>query len=201
MEALYTILIWNHRGEIMRYINEIPILLIFFTLICYISIRLIYIKRKNIKLKLNLEITIILLIVYIECLLYLTLFPSSPGPNNEVKVNIIPFETINLYLNYHNNLPLQIINLVGNVVVFVPIGLILPLLFKKMSFIKMLFIGFASTLFIETMQLILSINRIISRSFDVDDLILNTIGVVIGYVFWIVIHKLYKGWKDGWSTS
>jgi glycopeptide antibiotics resistance protein len=180
----------------MRYINEIPILLIFTTLICYIPVRLFYRKHKKLTSKFSEEIILVFLIAYIESLLYLTLFPSSPGPQNEVKVNFIPFETINLYLNYHDNISLQIINLVGNVVIFIPIGIFASLLLKKNSFLKMLFIGFASTLFIETMQLILSINGIISRSFDVDDLLLNTIGVLIGYIIWAITFKLYQHFKN-----
>ncbi|WP_042142927.1 VanZ family protein [Paucisalibacillus sp. EB02] len=176
----------------MKYINDIPIFIIFITLVCYVPIRILYIKNKNLDIRVSREITFIVLITYAESLLYLTLFPTASAPSNTISINLIPFQTIDLYLNYHGNVTLQIINLLGNVVVFMPIGIFAPLLLTKITFMKILFIGFCSTLFIETMQLILSINGVVSRSFDVDDLLLNTVGVLSGFVFWLIFHKLFQ---------
>ncbi|WP_237706206.1 VanZ family protein [Ornithinibacillus scapharcae] len=125
-----------------------------------------------------------------ECLLYLTLYPTSADIPNNVSVNLVPFKTIHLYIKFEGNIMLQIINLLGNVVVFIPIGLFALSLMRRVTLLIIFIIGLGSTLFIEFMQLILSITGIISRSFDVDDLILNTLGVLIGYIIGVIGKKL-----------
>lgn len=166
----------------MKYINDIPVLFILFSLFIYILIRFFFVKKKSGAINLFHEILYMLLIAYVECLVYLTLFPSTGMSTDRIaSINLIPFRTINLYINFQGEVSLQIINLLGNIVVFVPIGIFIVLLMKKAGFIHSLLIGFGSTLFIEIMQLVLSVSGVISRSFDVDDLLLNTIGVLIGY--------------------
>ncbi|GIO28666.1 VanZ family protein [Ornithinibacillus bavariensis] len=174
----------------MKYINDIPVLLILITLLVYALIRLIQ-KKKHVKI--YREIINMLLIAYVECLLYLTLFPANGTSTPSLaSINLIPFRTINLYINFQGDFSLQIINLLGNIVVFIPIGIFIVLFIKKATFIHSLLIGIGSTLFIEVMQLVLSINGVISRSFDVDDLLLNTIGVLIGYFMAILLRAYLK---------
>ncbi|WP_096271048.1 VanZ family protein [Paucisalibacillus globulus] len=175
----------------MDYINDLPILFIAITLFLYIPLRISYRKKMKIKNNKLREITFILLIAYGESLLYLTLFPTSSVVPNHVSINLIPFKTINLYINHHQDFTLQVINLLGNVVVFIPIGIFVLLLLNRVTFFKVSFIGLGSTLFIEVMQLLLSINGVISRSFDVDDLILNTAGVIIGYAIGTLGRKFF----------
>ena len=92
-------------------------------------------------------------------------------------VNIIPFKTI---LNYIKGLPdssIAIKNLLGNLVLLAPFAIFLPLLFKNIKNYKQIFaysLLFSMTL--ETIQLGLRLG-----SFDIDDLILNVIGAMLGY--------------------
>lgn len=107
--------------------------------------------------------------------------------NGWVGTNTIPFRTISGYLKVNEYMngwdSIAIANLLGNVFLFSPIGFFVPLLWRKMDSIKAIaFIGFAVTCFIEGTQ------YFIGRSADIDDIILNTIGVVIGYGF-------YLAWK------
>lgn len=93
--------------------------------------------------------------------------------------NFIPFKTIYFYLYLADiNLSIRIQNLVGNVIGFVPFGFILPLLTKKF---QKLSIVTAATFFLslsfEILQLVFEFG-----SFDVDDLILNTFGGILGYI-------------------
>ena len=82
------------------------------------------------------------------------------------------------------------LNIVGNVVAFVPFGLLIPIIAKGYrKFFIILFDGIMFTVIIESVQLILKVG-----SFDVDDMILNTMGVIIGY---IVFKLLYAGVKKG----
>lgn len=93
--------------------------------------------------------------------------------------NFVPFKTIYFYLFLAEiNLNSRIENLVGNVVGFIPFGFILPLLSKRfMSFKSILAVTFTSSLSYELLQLIFELG-----SFDVDDLILNTFGGLVGYI-------------------
>ena len=65
----------------------------------------------------------------------------------------------------------------GNIGWFIPFGFILPLLWKRISFLKTVFMGFLFSLTIEFMQF-----AFYKGVAEVDDLILNTFGVAIGYL-------------------
>lgn len=93
--------------------------------------------------------------------------------------NFVPFKTINFYLFLADiNLNIRIVNLAGNIIGFVPFGSILPLLAKKFQKLSTVTIStFCLSLTFELMQLIFEFG-----SFDVDDLILNTVGGILGYI-------------------
>ncbi|MGE7622407.1 VanZ family protein [Viridibacillus sp. NPDC096237] len=77
------------------------------------------------------------------------------------------------------------INFLGNIAIFMPIGFLLPLLWHKMEMFPYVFITALSlSVFIETIQLPQM------RSTDVDDLWLNTLGSVLGYL----VYKGIKKW-------
>lgn len=103
--------------------------------------------------------------------------------------NFIPFNTIIYYLFLANiNFNIRVENLVGNIVGFVPFGFMLPLLSKRFhSFKNMAIITFCLSLVFELVQFIFRFG-----SFDVDDLILNTLGGVIGYVVIYVFFIFIK---------
>ena len=79
----------------------------------------------------------------------------------------------------------------GNIIMFIPAGLLMPLVFKKTQrFLWALLGAFLFTLCIESLQLILCIAGMCMREFDVDDLILNTFGAVLGYLIYrLIFHK------------
>jgi glycopeptide antibiotics resistance protein len=72
-----------------------------------------------------------------------------------------------------------ITNVVGNVLIFVPFGFFLPMASKRKSFLTTVFLGFGLSLLVEIFQLVTAVG-----SFDVDDLFLNTVGVVVGFVIY-----------------
>ncbi|TKI67995.1 VanZ family protein [Lysinibacillus mangiferihumi] len=97
-----------------------------------------------------------------------------------VTTNFIPFETILRYINYSHyfNLDLIILNLLGNLLIFTPMGFLLPLLSKRFRKVWIVVcVGFFSSLAVETVQFIFRVG-----SADVDDLILNTLGAWFGYL-------------------
>jgi glycopeptide antibiotics resistance protein len=93
--------------------------------------------------------------------------------------NFIPLKTIIYYLFLADvNLNIKIENLVGNVIGFVPLGFILPLLSKRFLSLKaVIAAAFSLSLTYEIVQLLFGLG-----SFDVDDLILNTLGGILGYM-------------------
>jgi len=74
----------------------------------------------------------------------------------------------------------------GNFVMLLPLGIYIPLVFPKLSgFFKVFIVCLLVSVSIELMQLITSY-----RSTDIDDVILNTSGAVIGYVIYKIIRRM-----------
>ena len=137
----------------------------------------------------------VLFILYCAVLLWL-LFGRNLGWNEELtykqmlqqNMNLTPLYTIKNYLRvvlYRTNDTLFthcLINLLGNVLLFIPIGYLLPKLWKSLRnfFIFLLFV-LLSILMVELTQLFTLLG-----SFDVDDIILNVSGMLIGYIIWAI---------------
>ena len=95
--------------------------------------------------------------------------------------NFVPF--VNL-LSYESTFDL-LLNVIGNVLLFVPTGFLLPFLYRKFdTFPKVVLTGFCISLLIETLQL-----PFFQRQTDVDDLILNTLGTAIGCLIWHLVTR------------
>ncbi len=90
-------------------------------------------------------------------------------------INLIPFRSIAQFASGGIDTAF-LINIVGNVLLFVPLGFCLPFFWPRWRrFTKMLLVGAGFSFTIEFIQLF------INRSVDIDDLILNTAGVLLGY--------------------
>jgi glycopeptide antibiotics resistance protein len=79
-------------------------------------------------------------------------------------------------------------NLLGNLLGFIPFGFLLPLLMPFFrNIVKILLAGFLLSLGYETVQLVFGLGI-----FDVDDLILNTTGVLIGFIIFILTYFFFR---------
>ena len=77
----------------------------------------------------------------------------------------------------------MLVNVVGNIACFVPFGILLPFNVKKLDrFASVLLLAFVFTLSIESVQLITR-----TGSFDVDDILLNTLGGILGYAIYKIV--------------
>ncbi|MBR2801600.1 MAG: VanZ family protein [Erysipelotrichaceae bacterium] len=98
-------------------------------------------------------------------------------------VNLQPLATVKLYLHALGNESLRqeaLINLFGNILLFLPYGYLLPKLFPSCRrAVLLLALTLLVILGVETLQL-LTLRGI----FDVDDILLNVLGVFSGYVLW-----------------
>lgn len=139
-----------------------------------------------------------LFIVYAGLMLWL-LFARSPGWNSEygyrellrLNMNTTPFHTIRNYLNVILHYPDSpeygkcIVELVGNIVMFIPAGWLLPRLFPAMrKFFLFLLSCLLVITFVEALQLLTLLGQ-----FDVDDIILNLSGILIGYILYAITAK------------
>ena len=101
--------------------------------------------------------------------------------------NFIPFRTIKMYIEYADRLN-SVENLAGNLLVFVPLGFLLPLLSEELRrFSDVLLNAFTFVLGIEVFQLFSAFG-----AFDVDDILLNCLGAILGYGFYKVVYAIYK---------
>ena len=104
------------------------------------------------------------------------------------RVNLFPL--VNLF-DYDSKRDL-LLNVIGNVAMFIPSGIVLPIIYKRLdSFIKVILAGGGISLCIEIIQLPFSV-----RASDIDDLILNTVGVMLGYGIYALIQCLKRTKKE-----
>ena len=80
-------------------------------------------------------------------------------------------------------------NIGGNILLLLPLGLLLPILWTNLRNLKKIFlIGLFTSLSIEILQLIENILYLGFRSVDIDDVIFNVIGIILGYSLFKVLH-------------
>ena len=146
------------------------------------------------KCKIIRKTIIVLFAVYVLCLIDLLFFQNRfiseirfDLANLELRANFIPFDTIMTYLNAGGRLSINIIiiNILGNLFAFAPMGFFLPILFDKMKkFIFYIITISVMLLAVETIQLVFRVGV-----FDVDDILLNSIGAIL---VWLLFKTLFK---------
>ena len=143
-------------------------------------------------------LVLILFVIYLSNLFYLLFFDQAMGRDFHMiesidsqllyGINFIPLRTIQLYINsYHQGyLPLSIIaiNLIGNIIAFMPLAIFLPVLFKSQRKTGIYFIS--ASLMIVGVEILQVLSA--SGSGDIDDYILN----IIGSMFMYLIVRLYR---------
>ena len=101
-----------------------------------------------------------------------------------LRVNLIPLVNI---LDYDIKREAAI-NIIGNISMFIPTGVIMPILYKRLDcFWKVLLAGAGLSFVIEVIQLLFP-----GSVTDIDDLILNTLGVVVGYGIYAACKRLKR---------
>lgn len=101
-------------------------------------------------------------------------------------INLLPLETVRCFWRYGSRQQL-LVNLAGNVAVFVPLGLLPPALWQRLRRLwKATLLCCVCSCLIEFFQLF------IGRSVDVDDVILNTLGGVLGYLLFALLWALFS---------
>ncbi|MBE5949795.1 MAG: VanZ family protein [Lachnospiraceae bacterium] len=127
-------------------------------------------------------------IIYIVGLCYFLFFAEMFGRTHitgDYQYNLELFREIKRFWTYRESLGFKAVflNLFGNVVGFIPLGLLLPILFPKVKNIVLVMIStFMISLCFEVFQLVFKVG-----CFDVDDLLLNTVGGFVGYIIFRIL--------------
>lgn len=145
-------------------------------------------KCKNQRVISLYNIGIILFSISIVIIFSLTGISPISGFNVDIRINeivFIPF--VGIVEMFQGGLTAHtIINVLGNIIMFLPLGFLLPLLWRNLEcFKKTVMFGFGISLLIEFTQLFLT------RATDIDDLILNTLGTMLGYLTFIIFKKIF----------
>ena len=148
--------------------------------------------EENKKRKLLHKIELLLFAVYVAMLCYFLFFAENLDRNLErmYHYNLTPFKEIFRFWTYRDTLNgwLVILNLVGNVAAFIPFGIFLPALFQKcrnVFFTVLLSMEFS--LCVEIIQLVSKVGI-----FDVDDIILNTAGGLLGFILYWIASLIWR---------
>ncbi len=174
--------------------TEITYLQVFMMItVIWIAVRLCFaFKNKRVDWKRE----ALLLTVYI-CLVVIARIVYFPWHHVDGHIDFLRFDPARILPAWFNLIPLVHLfdiydgwqmNIIGNITMFIPVGIVWPLCFKKLDNVwKVLLAGMGLTVFIELSQLLFY-----ERNSDVDDILLNSLGVFLGALIYFGIVKLKK---------
>ena len=164
---------------------------LFFTLLWLLGRGMIWIRQKKIAWKR--EAFLLLMYINLAVLIRFVFYPFftvngqvqpliiNRNSIQPLRVNLIPFVNI---LDYDVKREAAI-NIIGNICMFIPTGIIMPILYKRLDcFWQVLLAGAGLSFVIELIQLLFP-----GSVTDIDDLILNTAGVAIGYGIYRLVYR------------
>ena len=122
----------------------------------------------------------VLFLIYLAGLCYFLFFAENYGRisgQENYRYNLVPFREIERFWIYREELGIHsFFNLAGNILGFMPAGFFIPMLWEeRKGFLFTICVTFQMSLLVEILQLLFRVG-----SFDVDDLILNTLGGMLG---------------------
>lgn len=171
------------------FLQALPITIIIGSL--YILLRMIYLRKQKRQIAWGRETIRLLFVCYLIGLCSLVILPANfwlrvydaiffggwenIGPLfRKGSISLTPI--LVLYLSGNSDLSVWDIEmLIGNIVMFIPFGLFLSLIVKKLNRQKAIIVAVLIPFVVELLQLVLG------RSFDIDDLICNFLGIVVGF--------------------
>ncbi len=143
----------------------------------------------------NHKLSKLLLFIYLGTLFYITLLawnygaslgPEGPGGRN---YNLTPFRSIYRISVFSKDVMDPIRILIGNIVLFLPLGFLLPMVYRGLSkaIVKVVIIGMFVSIFIEVNQFVFTY-----RVANIDDVILNTVGTFLGMLTYLLVKSINK---------
>ena len=134
----------------------------------------------------------ILFVLYLAFLIYFLIFPDWYGRTGlleEYRYNLVLFKEIKRFIIYRDILgPFAVFtNLFGNILIFVPYGFFISMASRTRRFFMTFACSLGLSLCVEVFQLFSKVG-----SFDVDDLLLNTVGGILGYICFIICNGIRR---------
>lgn len=164
--------------EFYNALNQVwPIIFIFVVVVGLI--RFFALKSENRSIIFHKEFMYFLFIIYILLLFELVTNTDMKSIGN----NFVPFKEM---FRYDISSPLFIRNVVGNVVMFIPFGYFVCYFISRCEFYKCFLISLLTSFTIESVQFK------IGRSFDIDDIMLNVLGGLAGYILYKMLTAAYN---------
>lgn len=166
----------------------------------WLAVRTLFLLGRHERPRWGRELALTAFVLYCVGLFSQTLLPVGlvwPAPRAALEaalrrwhtgqgINLLPLETVRRFWRYGSRQQL-LVNLAGNVAVFVPLGLLPTALWQRLRRLwKATLLCCASSCLIEFFQLF------IGRSVDVDDVLLNTLGGVLGYLVFSLLQPLFS---------
>ena len=164
------------RNMITSFFPDVwPIIIIITVIAC--SLRIAYLIKNNQRFCFYKELFMLIFILYVMCLFEVVTLQD----NNYGLSNYIPFKEIFRY-NFGSRLFIK--NIVGNILLFLPYGYFASEYLNSKKLKLPCFLTFVVSITIELVQLN------IGRTFDIDDVILNTVGGMLGYFLYRLINNI-----------
>ena len=169
-------------------------MLVFISIVWLLIRGLCWRKAKKLDWKREMQ----LLLVYV-CIVVVVRFTFCPFGKVDGRIQPLLFEAGKVFPLWVNLKPFvylfdyptkkeALLNLIGNTAMFLPLGIVWPAVFKKLdSHGKVIAAGFGISLSVEVLQL-----PFFNRATDIDDLILNTFGFLMGYGIYLLVRKLRR---------
>ena len=154
--------------------------MIIISIVVVVSLRVTYLMKNHLHLTLYKELLMLSFIIYILCLFQVVTFHDATSWSSN---NFIPFREM---LRYRLGSRLFIKNVLGNITLFIPFGLFSSHYLKLEKPYLILLLTLIASFSIELVQMV------IGRVFDVDDILLNVIGGVIGFYIYRFILKIFN---------
>lgn len=151
-----------------------PMILIVSVII--VSMRVTWLLKNNGLFVFYKELLALAFVIYVMCLFYVVTFQDVSWSDS----NFIPFKEM---FRYEFGTTLFFCNVVGNMIMFMPYGFFVSYFLKLDKVFTMFILSLLTSLTIEFTQLQ------IGRVFDIDDIMLNVIGAIIGYFGYLVLVK------------
>lgn len=171
-----------------------PFLMVAITAL-WILVRAYFCKKKN---QFHWKRELQLILVYI-CIVVVARFTFFPFGKVDGKIQPLIFDAARLFPPRLNFVPLvnlfdypklseAMLNLIGNTAMFIPLGIVWPIVYKELNtHKKVIAAGVGFSLLIEILQL-----PFYDRVTDIDDLILNSLGYVTGYGLYLLVKQIGK---------
>ena len=136
----------------------------------------------------------VLFLLYVGFLIYflfLAEWYGRTGVSEEYRYNLELFREIKRFIIYREQLGSFAVfaNLAGNILIFAPYGFFISMASRSRGFFKTLFFSMGLSLCVEIVQLFTRVG-----SFDVDDILLNTIGGVAGYIILLICNAMRRNY-------